>query len=89
MSRQAAAHKHEEDTRPFSGAEIIMRAAAQRRHSAMFRIQAAEQRVLAAEDRRAAEADRRHAAAERALAAADRDALAAQLRQPDDKSATR
>ena len=50
---------------------------------------ATSEQTAAESEQTLAEADRRHAAAERALAAADREALAAQLRQPDDKSATR
>jgi GGDEF domain-containing protein len=61
------------------GAEIILRAAEQRRRAAEYRVVAAKQRELAAEDRRAAAQDREQAASERLAAQADRESLAAEL----------
>jgi len=67
--------------RALTGAEVIMRAAGQRKRAADQRDRAAEQREVAAEDRRAAALDRAAAAAERLEARADREALIVELRQ--------
>jgi diguanylate cyclase (GGDEF)-like protein len=58
------------------GAEVVWRAATERRRAAKRRAQSAEQRALAASDREAAADDREHAAGHRRYALADRDALA-------------
>ncbi len=61
------------------GAEILLRAADQRRRAAEYRVLAAQHRESAAEDRRAAARDREQAANERLRALADREILAAEL----------
>jgi len=62
-----------------TGAEIIIRAAGQRKRAVRYRKQAAEQRELAAIDRLQAAHDRESGALERVRALADRDTLARQL----------
>lgn len=62
-----------------TGAELMARAAEQRRRAAVFRDRAAEHRRLAAEDRAAAAADREQAERDRLGARADLEALARQL----------
>jgi phage/plasmid-associated DNA primase len=79
MQQRDAASEREDGARAVTGAQVVIRAAGQRRRAVRERAHAAEQRALAAADRRAAAADRAQAAAERLLALADRDALAAQL----------
>jgi diguanylate cyclase (GGDEF)-like protein len=72
-------HDPDRDGRPMTGAEIIIRAAEQRRRAGMQRARAAEQRRLAGEDRLAAARDREQGAQDRLQARADREALARQL----------
>ena len=60
------------EERAITGAQIILRAARERRHAAMDRAAAASQRVEAARDRELAARDRRLAAEDRAQAAAER-----------------
>ena len=67
---------HDDRGRPVTGAEIVMRAAEQRRRAAKQRARAAKHRERAAADRRAAAADREQAAQDRRRARADREALA-------------
>lgn len=74
-----AIDEHENGRRAVTGAEIITRAAEQRRRAARYRARAAEHRDKAAEDRAAAAADREHSARDRVHAQADREALAAQV----------
>lgn len=62
-----------------TGAEIVIRAAAQRRRAAEYRARAAEHRSLAAEDRDAGARDRAQAARDRQQAHADRESLAMEL----------
>lgn len=79
MTHLAAADEQEDGARALTGADVIMRAARQRKRAAQRRAQAAEQRALAAEDRRAAAQDREQAAGERLQALADREALTGEL----------
>lgn len=65
--------------RAVTGAEIVMRAAAQRKRATEHRAQAAEHREQAACDREAAAADREQGARDRLQALADREALARAL----------
>ncbi len=73
-------HEQERGPRALTGADILIRAAKQRRRAAEYRAQANQQRAIAAQDRQAAAADREHAGSERAQAAVDREALAHQLK---------
>ena len=68
----AAAH---EGARMVTGAEVVMRAAGQRRLAASDRARSADYRSLADEDHRAAARDRVAAAQDRLLALADREAF--------------
>ena len=61
--------------RAITGAEIVMRAAGQRKRATQDRAQAAEHRVQAANDREAAANDREQGASDRLQAHADREAL--------------
>jgi diguanylate cyclase (GGDEF)-like protein len=76
IAERDIADQHAAQVRAVSGAEIVMRAAPERRRAAKRRAQGAEQLALAAFDREAAAGDRAHAAAQRRHALADRDALA-------------
>ena len=76
LSRREAAAGTSIGPRPITGAEIVMRAQAQRKLAARHRAEAAEHRALAARDRRLAALDREQAARDRELSAADREALA-------------
>ena len=67
------------DGRAITGAEIVVRAAENRRVAAADRAAAAEARVRAAADREQAARDREQAARDRLQAQADRDALLHQL----------
>ncbi len=78
MAQRDAASQHVGSRADF-GAEIILRAAEQRKHAAEYRVLAAKHRESAAEDRRAAARDREQAADERLRALADREILAAEL----------
>ena len=80
MEQLDAASKHDDDTRPLTGAEVVIRAAGQRKHAAERRAQAAKNRELAARDREASARDREEAARERLRALVDREALVAELR---------
>jgi two-component system cell cycle response regulator len=79
MRDHDAASEQEDGERSVTGAEIVIRAAGQRKRAARYRMQAAQQRDLAAEDRHSAARDREQAARERLRALTDRDALAVQL----------
>jgi diguanylate cyclase (GGDEF)-like protein len=65
--------------RAVTGAEIVMRAAQQRKRARDYRVQAAEHRAQAARDREAAATDREQGARDRLQALADREALARAL----------
>lgn len=78
MAQQDADYDHD-GQRAVSGAEIVMRAAGQRKRAALHRRQAAEHRALAALDREAAAADREQGSRDRLRALADREALARAL----------
>ena len=71
-----------------SGADIVLRAADQRRRAARHRAEAAEHRARAAEDRVAAQHDREQAALDRRQALADRLDLARQLAIADTDALT-
>jgi serine phosphatase RsbU (regulator of sigma subunit) len=73
--------QREDDARAFTGAEVVIRAARQRKRAEVRRAQAARQRELSAADRRAAAEDRALSARERADARADREALLDELRR--------
>jgi len=79
MTQRDAAYEHHNDPRAITGAEIVLRAADQRKRAARDRVQAAENRVLAAQDRRSAADDRLQAARDRLQALADREAFAPAL----------
>jgi diguanylate cyclase (GGDEF)-like protein len=79
LQQQDVSYEEQGGTGPVSGAEIIIRATAQRRRAADYRAQAAEHRALAAADRQAAAEDREQAARERLQALADREQLAREL----------
>ena len=64
-----------EGTRAVTGAEVLMRAAGQRKRAADHRAQAAEHRVQAATDREAAAIDREQGARDRLQGRADREAV--------------
>ena len=72
---QSDAHDAHEGPRAITGAEIVMRAAGQRKRAAAYREQAAEHRARAAADREAAAGDREQGARDRVRARADREAL--------------
>jgi serine phosphatase RsbU (regulator of sigma subunit) len=79
MARRDITYEREASPRAITGADVLLRAAGQRKRAAQHRTLAAEQRMLAAEDRKAAEQDRELAAAERRRALADREILARRL----------
>ncbi len=79
MAHRDAAANHAWGGRADFGAEILLRAAEQRKRAAEYRVLAAEHREQAAEDRHAAARDREQAANERLRALADREILAAEL----------
>ena len=68
-----------ENAPALSGADLVVRAAGQRRRAAEQRANAAEYRARAAEDRRMAERDREAAARERRRSLVDREMFAAEL----------
>ena len=70
-----AAAQRDDDARALTGADVLMRAARQRKRAAQRRVLSAEQRELAAHDRRDAAQDRAQAARERLDAMADRELL--------------
>ncbi len=70
-----------DDARPLTGADIVLRAAQDRRRAAADRARAAEARAEAAEARRRAARDREQAARDRLEAQADRETL---MRQHND-----
>jgi serine phosphatase RsbU (regulator of sigma subunit) len=77
---------HEQDgARAGNGAQIVMRAAAQRGRAAQQRAHAAEQRAHAADDRQGAAEDREQAASERRHALADREALVVELQREQER----
>lgn len=78
MTQRDAAYDHD-GRRAVTGAEIVLRAADQRKRAARDRVQAAENRVLAAQDRRSARDDREQSDRDRLQACADRDAFAKAL----------
>jgi diguanylate cyclase len=69
----------EDDGRAVTGAQILLRAAENRRHAAADRAAAGEGRARAAADREQATCDREQAARDRLEAQADRDVLVHQL----------
>jgi hypothetical protein len=73
--------EYERDTnrRAVTGAEIVIRAADQRRRAEQYRAQTAQHRAHSARDRLAAAADREQAARDRLQATADRELLAREL----------
>jgi GGDEF domain-containing protein len=79
IAERDAADQQDADAGHVTGAEIVMRAAAQRRRAAKRRTRSAEHLALVALDRDAAALDREHAARERRQALADREALAHQV----------
>jgi diguanylate cyclase (GGDEF)-like protein len=79
MTALEADYEREAPSRHVTGAEVVLRAAEQRRRAAAYRARAAEHRTRSARDRDAGAADREQAAHERLQALADRKALAAQL----------
>jgi serine phosphatase RsbU (regulator of sigma subunit) len=81
MAQLDAATQRDEDSQPLTGAELVVRAAGQRRRAAQRRTMAAQQRELAAEDRHAAARDRAEAASERLQALVDREALLREIRR--------
>ena len=83
MDARDAASAREDSVRRLTGADIVLRASAQRKRAAEDRAQAAEQRRLAAEDRRLAAIDREEAARERRRGLADREALARRVALAD------
>ena len=78
MAQRDFADEQYAGVRAITGAEIVMRAAAERRRAAERRAQAAAHHALAAQDRLAAAQDREQAAREREQALADRESLARQ-----------
>jgi sigma-B regulation protein RsbU (phosphoserine phosphatase) len=72
--------QREDDARPHTGADVVIRAAAQRKRAAERRAHAARSRDLAAQDRQAAADDRVQSARERKDARAEREDLALELR---------
>lgn len=74
MNDRDAACEHD-GARPITGAEVLVRAGAQRVRAAHERTRGAEYRTLADEDHRAAASDRELAARDRLLALADREAF--------------
>ncbi|HEV7806892.1 MAG TPA: GGDEF domain-containing protein [Solirubrobacteraceae bacterium] len=79
MAQRDHAAAGEFESRAITGADVVLRAADQRRRAARQRVEAAEHRALAAGDRRAALYDREQAARDRQQALTDREALARQL----------
>ena len=79
MAQRDSVDEQYADRRAITGAEIVMRAGAERRRGAERRAQAAADRALAAQDRQAAAQDREQVAREREQALADREALARQV----------
>jgi diguanylate cyclase (GGDEF)-like protein len=75
----AMAQRDAEDEGSATGAEIVVRAAEQRRRATASRVRAAEQRAQAAADRESAATDREQGACDRRQALADREALARAL----------
>jgi diguanylate cyclase (GGDEF)-like protein len=75
MAQQDARYE-QAGQQPVTGAEIILRAAEQRKRAALHRTQAAEHRAEAAADREAAAEDRAQGARDRLRALADRESLA-------------
>lgn len=78
MAQRDAAYDHD-SPRAVTGAEIVMRAAEQRKRATQHRARAAEHRLLAAEDRTAAGLDREQGARDRLGALADRETLSRAL----------
>jgi diguanylate cyclase (GGDEF)-like protein len=72
---QSDAYEARDGPRAVTGAEIVMRAAMQRKRATADRAHAAEHRAQAARDREAAAADREQGARDRLQALADREAL--------------
>jgi len=81
MTQASVSDAREDGLRPLTGAEIVMRAAVQRKRSVRQRGQAAEQRVLAAEDRLLAEQDREQAARGRRRSLIDREMHVVELQR--------
>ena len=83
MAQSDAAQSHpyymRDGLRGVTGAEIVMRAATQRKRATADRAHAAEHREQAARDRAAAATDREEAARDRLRALADREALIREL----------
>jgi diguanylate cyclase (GGDEF)-like protein len=79
MNQLDATCEDETNARAYTGAQIVMRAAEQRKRAAQQRARAADQRASSADDRQAAARDRQAAARDRLQARTDREALAAQL----------
>jgi diguanylate cyclase (GGDEF)-like protein len=79
MAQQEARDEDDGALRAMTGADIVARAAEERRCAAEHRARAAEHRALAAADRAAAARDREHAARDRRQARADREILAREL----------
>ena len=67
------------DAPAIAGAEMMLRAAGQRKRAREYRVQAAEHRAQAARDRDSAASDREQGARDRLQALADREALARAL----------
>jgi serine phosphatase RsbU (regulator of sigma subunit) len=87
MAELDAASQRDDDARSRTGAEVIIRAAGQRKRAAHRRAQAAHQREMAARDREAAAHDREQAARERQQALVDREALVLEIRREQDRRA--
>jgi GGDEF domain-containing protein len=79
MAQRDGADQRDADASHVTGAEIVLRAAAQRRRAAQRRAHGAEHLAAGGLDREAAALDREHAARERRQALADREALAHQV----------
>lgn len=79
MVQHARADEQKLGLRAVTGADIVLRAADQRKRAARHRAEAAEHRALAAEDRVAAHHDREQAALDRQQALIDHQTLVRQL----------
>jgi len=77
--------QRDDDARPLNAAEIVIRAAGQRKRAAQRRTQAARNRELAAKDRQSAAADREQSARERKDALAEREELIHELRREQER----
>ena len=77
--------QRDDDAHPRSGADVVIRAAGQRKRAAQRRVQAARNRELAAEDRRSAAADREQSARERKEALAEREDLIHELQREQER----